>query len=106
MGCRPHRLTPINLNTIAEISLRLCRKCRKTVFRHIKRNAVFFTYTQFQKMGYPYERVKRLPYVKEGLPRYPALQEFDFNRDCMDIRHRYEELFEKKPRVKKKETER
>lgn len=31
-GCWSHRLTHINLNTITEISLRLCRKYRKIVF--------------------------------------------------------------------------
>ena len=57
-----------------------------------------FMYTQLQKMGYSYERVKRLSYVKEGLPKYSTLQKLDFNSDCMGIRHRYEELFEKKSR--------
>lgn len=54
------------------------------------------TYTQTQEMHISSKERKEMLYKKEGIPRYPALQQFDFKKDCMDILYRYEELFEKK----------
>lgn len=62
------------------------------------------TYTQAWKMHYSYEEIKALPYIKEGIPRYPKLQEFDFERDSMDILRRCEELFGRKPKSRKREA--
>lgn len=55
-------------------------------------------------MHYSYEEIKALPYIKEGIPRYPKLQEFDFERDSMDILRRCEELFGRKPKSRKREA--
>lgn len=55
-------------------------------------------------MHYSYEEIKGFHYIKEGIPRYPKLQEFDFERDSMDILRRCEELFGRKPKSRKREA--
>ena len=65
-----------------------------------------FTYSQIKRAGYSGTEQKRMPYIKDGIPRYPPLQKFHFDRECMDILERWEQLFDKRPKRKKQWRER
>lgn len=65
-----------------------------------------FTYTQLKRAGYSERERKKMVYVKDGIPRYPGLQSFHFEQDCMDILERWEQLFDKKPKRKREWKER
>ena len=65
-----------------------------------------FTYSQLKRAGYSERERKKMVYVKDAIPRYPDLQSFHFEQDCMDILERWEQLFDKKPKRKREWKER
>ncbi|WP_394861064.1 hypothetical protein [Mediterraneibacter gnavus] len=53
-----------------------------------------FKYKELNEKGLQYAEIKE--YSKIEIPRYPKLQLYNFENDCMDIQSRYKELFDKK----------
>ena len=82
------------------------QKMQKDYIPAYKTEYGLLSYTQAQQMHYSYEEIKGFPYIKEGIPRYPKLQSFDLEKDCMDTLKRCEELFGRKTKLRKREDER
>jgi hypothetical protein len=53
-----------------------------------------FKYKELNEKGLQYAQIKEYPKIE--IPRYPKLQLYNFENDCMDIQSRYKELFDKK----------
>ena len=66
-----------------------------------------YGYGELIKKGYTPKEISKLPYKPVGIPRYPNLRKYNFDKDCMDILFRYRELFGRSDeRKKNKEIER
>lgn len=73
---------------------------RERITKYATSQGKYF-YRELMRMGYQCEQIERLPCIE--VPRYSGLQDYCFEKDCMDVQSRNNELFGKKDKIRGKD---